>query len=355
MPASTTDEATKLGRQAMTDIAASILSSPTEGNTGNEPEEETELELNRNAVGQDSEELPEEELEEDDGEETDELDKEDPDDTDEEGESYLDVSDDDMIEVKVDGKVEYHSLGDLKKALSAEGAYQRRLQEATELRKEVDHMKTSTIERANRQAQVLATVFQQAEQQLLQLDSQAPSAALRQSDPTKYFLEKEEYDNRVKDLETRRNDLRKLVSNVDASYTQSLNEYKKDQATQLLKAIPDLTDPTKGKQIMDEITSAASHYGFTEADVASVADHRVYLMARDAARYRALLANKTTVKDTDVTDVTDQKRKTPRKLRSGATSIRNKVHNDSKKAQAARTKAQSGKVSDLAAFIRSPD
>jgi len=365
MPTPKTDEA-EIKSATMADIAASILNKPAspiegkelpteEGESDEEDTNTTEEEIEEEEVLEEAEEEGElAEEEKDEGEEGDEGDEDDAEDTNEEGESYLDVSDDDLIEVKVDGKVELRSLGDLKKAFSAEGAVQKRLQEATETRKDVDSMKTRSIENANRDTQVLVQAFQSVEQELATMIGQAPDKSLREKDPNKYFLEKEAYEDSVKDMETKRNKLRTLVTGVRTRFDESLNEYKQDQAQLLVKAIPDIADPIKGKPIMESILSVASHYGFTQDDIANVADHRLYIMAIDAAKYRKLIADKKIVRDVDVTDVSKEKRKTPRKLRSGATTLKNKATKNAAKANEARKQAQSGKTTDVAAFLRSP-
>lgn len=59
----------------------------------------------------------------------------------------------------------------------------------------------------------------------------------------------------------------------------------------LLKAIPVLKDPSRGRQVWDNIVSGASeHYGITAEEVGAVADHRMLVALRDALAYRALKA-----------------------------------------------------------------
>lgn len=59
----------------------------------------------------------------------------------------------------------------------------------------------------------------------------------------------------------------------------------------LLKAIPVLKDPVKGKQTWDAIVSgAAEHYGITAEEVNTVGDHRMLVALRDALAYRRIKA-----------------------------------------------------------------
>jgi hypothetical protein len=61
----------------------------------------------------------------------------------------------------------------------------------------------------------------------------------------------------------------------------------------LLAKVPAWRNAEKAKQEQGEIASVlTSHYGFTSQEVGSLIDHRHLLVARDAAAYRKLLANK---------------------------------------------------------------
>jgi hypothetical protein len=59
----------------------------------------------------------------------------------------------------------------------------------------------------------------------------------------------------------------------------------------LLKAIPVLKDPVKGKQTWEAIVSGASeHYGISAEEVNTVGDHRMLVALRDALAYRRIKA-----------------------------------------------------------------
>jgi hypothetical protein len=61
----------------------------------------------------------------------------------------------------------------------------------------------------------------------------------------------------------------------------------------LLAKVPIWRNPEKASQEKGEIAELlTSHYGFAKPEVATLMDHRMILVARDAAAYRKLLANK---------------------------------------------------------------
>jgi hypothetical protein len=84
----------------------------------------------------------------------------------------------------------------------------------------------------------------------------------------------------------------------------------------LLAKVPAWRNAEKAKQEQGEIASVlTSHYGFTSQEVGSLIDHRHLLVARDAAAYRKLLANK----DAKV----KQAREAPATAKPGATAAPN--------------------------------
>jgi hypothetical protein len=84
----------------------------------------------------------------------------------------------------------------------------------------------------------------------------------------------------------------------------------------LLAKVPAWRNAEKAKQEQGEIAGVlTSHYGFTAQEVGSLIDHRHLLVARDAAAYRKLLANK----DAKV----KQAREAPATAKPGATAPQN--------------------------------
>lgn len=71
--------------------------------------------------------------------------------------------------------------------------------------------------------------------------------------------------------------------------TAAANARLETERAALLKAMPVLKDPVKGKQVWDAMVSGASeHFKITPEEVNSVADHRLLVALRDAIAYRRL-------------------------------------------------------------------
>ena len=68
-------------------------------------------------------------------------------------------------------------------------------------------------------------------------------------------------------------------------YAQLAHQQEAERAL-LLDAVPEWKDAAIAKADAEMITNYATAYGYTEDDIASVVDHRLFLILRDAARYR---------------------------------------------------------------------
>ena len=74
----------------------------------------------------------------------------------------------------------------------------------------------------------------------------------------------------------------------------------------LSQRIPEIADPKKGDAIKRGLVEAGTHYGFSEAELGNVRDHRYILAMYDAMRYRNLVkkrGNATSPKKESITPV----------------------------------------------------
>lgn len=78
-----------------------------------------------------------------------------------------------------------------------------------------------------------------------------------------------------------------------AQFQQNAQRVLAAESEALLAKVPAWRNAEKASQEKGEISGAlTSHYGFTPQEVSTIMDHRMLLVARDAAAYRKLLANK---------------------------------------------------------------
>lgn len=298
---------------------------------------------------QDEDELDVDADDADDEIDADEDDEEEADDSDEEADQFLDVQDEDLIQVKIDGKWETRSIADAKKALSGEGAIEKRLKEATEARNEVSRVLQKSHEEAATQVNILTNVVNHMGEALFKPLVAPPDEALLNTNPTEY--QRREIAHR-KELE-RVNGMRQQFGQVFSALNMKLKEDQKAIRAQekqaLAQKLPVLTDPKVGPKRQQAILDAAAHYGFSKEEIATAADHRLFLMAHDAALYR-LSQSKANVQELQKKVVAK-----PRTLRSGHTTAKVKAKQSQKQRDAVKQRAaESGKVDDIALTLLKP-
>jgi hypothetical protein len=348
------------------DILDSILNTP-EGNTDYKPElelvetdDEEILEENSDDSkeledSEDNNEEEEEEVEEDliqsdeDDEEEDESDAAQSGDN----EPYLEVTDEDLIEVKIDGEVVYKTIGEAKAALSGDGAIQKRLKDATILKQQAEQEQLSGAMDLEQKRTEFNNYVAMLDSVLFQPTVSPPDQNLRKTDPNRYLEQVEAYQNDQKRMTDGRAALSENMHRQQTQQAETLAKFQNQQGAVLAEKLPVLLDEVKGPKAKKAIADAAEHYGFSLNEVAGVVDHRVFLMAHDAAQFRALKAHATLKGKT--LDLENDNVRPARKLRSGVAKKRSAQRQSAKVRKSVVNKAQqSGKVDDIVATLMKP-
>lgn len=353
----------------MKEIAQGLIVNPQSAETEAQdatPEQEDDTSLLDTAVepmdsDDDLEETSESDDEDDeispaDGEDEDEAEDESEGDDDEP--FILDVDDDDLVEVMIDGEMQLMSLSALKKAASGEGAIEKRLQQATEKRKEADAYRATSEDVINQQRAVMTAVVQQLDQMLFG-NNQLPQVdeSLKQTNPGKYLMQITERDQAKNRMEEGRNQLRSLVQQMNEGVHKSAEAFRKQQAEELAKKLPVFRDQEKGPKRVQLVTEKAKNvYGFTDEELQLVSDSRLMHVLHDAAMYSAANAG-----EVEQATKPTQKRKTPAKKSSNGRVLRPGVQSNAAKRAAVKEKNEraakrdkarkSGKVEDVAANL----
>jgi hypothetical protein len=263
-------------------------------------------------------------------------------------ETYLDVSDDDLIEVAIDGKVEYRTLRDMKEAMSGEGAIQKRLKEATEMRKSAETVLTAETAKLDNSRQLLAGAFQQFQQQLFPPHVEEPSLALRASDPTAYLVARDDFEQDQARIKQGNEALAGHFTKMQQDATDQRNIWSKNQAQMLTQKRPEFGDPKTQKAVAQKVLDVAGDYGVSAEELAGIGDHRLFMMALDLSEFRALKEAKN-----NPTVVTSPAAKTGiKRLRSGVALRKTAARSNAKQQAALANKARStGKTDDVAATL----
>jgi hypothetical protein len=249
------------------------------------------------------------------------------------------LTDDMTLSVKVDGEAQDVTIAELKKRYAGEGAIERRLQEVTEAKKTV-------VQQIEYNRTQFANVLQVVGKMLFTPKTQAPDQSLAQSDPARFLNMQQAHQHEIADLTVRQQQLAKIMTDADGVVNQSTQAMRADEAAKLRKALPVLDDPVRGPKVQKAILSAAKdYYGFSDVDISAAADHRIFLMAADAMRWRQQQGK------AKVTPATGKSRTI--KPRGGANKPR--IAAAVKREEANMNKARkTGKVDDIAATMLMP-
>ena len=266
----------------------------------NAPEEASEDVLEPNAEIEEVEETEEveatseDEYEEEDAEELPESEDEDDDDEeyDVDASEVMEVEDEDTYyTVKVDGEEKQVKADELVKSYQLEQAAQKRMQEAAELRKN-----------SETEMQILAQQREQYAQALEQLSSQLASVdepsqeywdKLYAEDPMGYMRQREAHRDRKESLQKVQAEQARVQQEKLQQAQIAQQQYLANENEKLLKALPEWNDPEVAnaeKQAI--ITYAQRNLGFSDEEVANIADSRGVLALRKAYLYDELMAKK---------------------------------------------------------------
>jgi hypothetical protein len=299
----------------------------------------------------------------DDGDDTEDDDDQDggdsaEDDADDEAEDddepeFVEIRDDDIVEVMVDGEIQEWTIEELKKAASGEGAIDKRLQEATELRKTAHAERTTMLETLYANETLFNAAVQAIESEMYSEMVKKPSAELKAKDPNRYLRHLDAYEADQERIGKIKTTLQAKVKELQKARADRLEAYGADAAKQLAVRIPALADPTKQGPLLESMTQTAKDYGYTPQEIDSALDPRMFHLVHDAMMYQRMKGKK--VSKEDVKAVA-QKTKTVRKLRSGSVAMaKDKARAQSAAQNAALDKARAtGRPKDIAATLLVP-
>lgn len=338
----------------MADIAATLFQSPTGGDdqkSGDATEtEDLEDDTETDEIGEvDDEEAEAEDAEAESGDlEDDESEDDDIEEDDDEIE-YLDIQDTDLITVMVDGEEQEVSIGDLKRAHSGEGAIEKRLQEATETRKAAHAEQVQALEKLAADERLLTEALDGLDDNLFKAVIPPPNEQLRRTNPDQFLRHQDAYNADQARIAEAKKAIENKRAELEKARAERLNEFAQKAAPIIAQEIPELANPKTAEATYNKLAETAMSYGYTQEEIGAALDPRMFMLVRDAMKYRDIMAR---TKETNVTDISEQREKKVRRLRSGNTSAKTRVKQADQKRKAAVARAKkTGKVDDVAATL----
>lgn len=265
---------------------------------------------------------------------------------------YLDIDDGDLITVMVDDEEQEVSIGDLKKAFSGEGAIEKRLQQVTETRNRAMSEHTQALEKLAADERNLTSALDSLDDNLFKGVIPPPSDDLRHSNPDQYLRHKEAYDNDQRRIAEAKKTIDDKRAEIENQRNERLQEYAQKAAEVITREIPELADPKTADRTYKSMAETAMAYGYTQQEVNAALDPRMFMLVRDAMKYRQMM-DKT--KERNPKDLQAQKTKKVKRLRSGNTQSKNRARRaDQNRKKVVERARQTGKPKDVAATLLVP-
>lgn len=129
--------------------------------------------------------------------------------------------------------------------------------------------------------------FLQAVQQLL---PQPPDESLITSEPLEYMAQKAAYERSVGLLQQLQHQHHNGLTRKQQEEQASVQKARLAEAEKMFSAMPELKQPGAYQKFWGETVVTMADYGFTEAELNEVTDHRLYRAMRDLNRLRKAVA-----------------------------------------------------------------
>ncbi len=204
----------------------------------------------------------------------------------------FELSDDMELEYKSDGEIKKATIGELKRSRAGQDYIQKGMEENAKVKKELEQLTQAMQEDRAK----LSDFLQAIEKGDVPQKPIMPSKELQQSDPFGYLEAMEEYRQDVSKYEEFKAQAEEQLKADEQMRIQEEQKYAAEQAEILRKEMPELTDPEKGKKLLEDIqTVAVDYYQVPPHILGSLKHTWEFKIMRDAVAYRKLQTSKTKV------------------------------------------------------------
>jgi hypothetical protein len=194
------------------------------------------------------------------------------------------------VTVKIDGESRQVPLADVIKSYQLEGHVNNKSIELSNAQKQFETERETAVQLYRQQLGQAQTLGQLAQQQLMGEFNQVNWTQLRQTDPVQWTALQLEFQNRSAAINQHLNE----VAAAQQAQAQQLQQQQAallpKERDKMLERVPEWRDPAKFDADRKSMSSYAKQLGFSDAELASVFDHRQMQVLHDAAQFRALQA-----------------------------------------------------------------
>src|SRR6185437_5120110 len=194
------------------------------------------------------------------------------------------------VTVKIDGEARQVPLADVIKSYQLEGHVNNKSIELSNAQKQFETEREAAVQLYRQQLGQAQTLGQLAQAQLMGEFNQVNWTQLRQTDPVQWTALQLEFQNRSAAI----NQHLKEVADAQQAQAQQLQQQQAallpKERDKMLERVPEWRDPAKFDADRKSMSAYAKQLGFSDAELASVFDHRYMTVLHDAAQFRALQA-----------------------------------------------------------------
>jgi hypothetical protein len=191
-----------------------------------------------------------------------------------------------LYTVKVDGQEIQVKQSELLAGYQRDADYRNKTKEVSAQRQAVEAERQSVVQERERALQVVER-FQAELGQLLQPN--IDWNALLESDPAEYLRQERAYNQRLAQYNQAEQAKQYLQSQQAAEQNKHLQARVQTETENLLKALPDWKDAPKAKAGKEAIKGFLQTYGYSEAEIGTIVDHRAIVIADKARKYDELM------------------------------------------------------------------
>src|SRR3990167_5134222 len=206
-----------------------------------------------------------------------------------------------LYEVRPDGKPEKVTLDEALRGYTGQLTIQRRLQDVALERKAFQTERAGELAKVTHLRDEYAKRLDLLAKTLEDGEPEPDWDALRRDKPTEYPQAWADWHRR----ETRRQKVAQERGRVAEQQEAEALEHQEsllvEEQRKLHEVLPDLADRVKGPALKARLVAGAESYGYNQADVESVTDHRAIRLLHDALAYRDLLQRKAQLGKTTTT------------------------------------------------------
>lgn len=194
------------------------------------------------------------------------------------------------VTVKIDGEARQVPLADVIKSYQLEGHVNNKSIELSNAQKQFETEREAAVQLYRQQLGQAQTLGQLAQQQLMGEFNQINWSQLRQTDPVQWTALQLEFQNRSAAINQHLNE----VAAAQQAQAQQLQQQQAallpKERDKMLERVPEWRDQAKFDADRKSMSAYAKQLGFSDAELASVFDHRYMTVLHDAAQFRALQA-----------------------------------------------------------------